>query len=161
MSTEALPPQLARPSRVPSFQNPIPEPVVEGWKAQVAVESYAATSLAKAMCHAILASLDHELRSNPTYDAIDPSCVESSILGLANDIQAILGDALTTATTMFPHNPPATPNKGTLPRHLWPESVRHYVSIIRRRAKAVRRLVKQETNTLTCAKVESFTADLS
>jgi hypothetical protein len=113
------------------------------------------------MGHAILASLDHEHRSNPTDDAIDPSSVESSILGLANDIQAILGDALAAATTMFPHKPPATPSKGTLPRHLRLKSVRHDVSIIRRRVKAVRHLVKHETNTLTCAKAESLTADLS
>jgi len=50
-------------------------------------------------------------------------CITSSIVGLANDIQAILGDALTTATTMFPHKPPAKSGMGTNPRHLWPKSV--------------------------------------
>jgi len=46
---------------------------------------------------------------------------------------------------MFPHTTLATPSKDTLPRHLWPKSVRHDVSNLRRRAKAIRRLVKYET----------------
>ncbi len=71
--------------------------------------------------------------------------MESSILGLANDIQAILRDALAEATTMFPQKKPTTPSKGTLPRHLWPKSNRHDVSNIRRRGKAIRRLIKHET----------------
>jgi len=36
---------------------------------------------------------------------------------------------------------------GTLPRHLWPKSIRHDVPNIRRRAKTIRRLVKYETQT--------------
>ena len=113
----------------------------------VTVDSYAATSLAKAMGHSLLGSFGHGPGSIPTSDAMDPHCITSSIVGLANDIQAILGGALATATTMFPHKLPATPGKGTLPRHLWPESVRHDVSNIRRRAKAIRRLIKHETKT--------------
>ena len=127
----------------------------------MAVESYAATSLAKVMGHSILDSLGHEPRSSPTYDAIDSRCVASSILGLANDIQTILGDALAEATTMFPYKPPATLDKGTLLRHLWPKSVRHDVSSIQRRAKAVRRLVKHETKTPVCTQDESLAADPS
>ena len=84
------------------------------------------------MGHSILASLGHEPGSSPTNDALDSHCVASVILGLANDIQAILGDALATAAPMFPHKPSATLGKGTLPRHLWPKSVCHDLSNIRR-----------------------------
>jgi hypothetical protein len=108
------------------------------------VVSHAATSLAKAMRRSLLASLDHGSGSIPTNDAIDPHCVASSIVGLANDIQAILGDALATAADMFPHKPPAKPNRGTIPRHLWPKSVTYDVSNIPRRNKSIRRLLDQE-----------------
>ncbi len=118
MTTEELPPQPAKPHRVPLFQYPIPEPILQGWKAKVTVDSYAATSLSMAMGHSLLASLSHGPGNIPASDAIDSQCVASTIVGLANDIQAILGDALTSATTMFPHTPPAKPGKGTLPRHL-------------------------------------------
>ena len=55
---------------------------------------------------------------------------------------------------MFPHKRPATPIKGTLPRHICPKSVRHDVSDIRRRAKAIRRLIKHETKPPTGAQEE-------
>jgi hypothetical protein len=118
MTTEALPPPTARPHRVPLFQYPIPEPILHGWKAKVTVDSYAATSLAKAMGHSLLASLGHGPGNIPTGGTLDTQCIASAVVGLANDIQAILGDALTTATAMFPHKPPAKPGKGTLPWHL-------------------------------------------
>ena len=57
------------------------------------VDSHAATSLAKAMGHSLLASLGQGHDHIPTSDAIDSQCVASTIVGLANDIQAILGDA--------------------------------------------------------------------
>ena len=75
----------------------------------MAVDSHAATSLAKAMGHSLLASLAHCPEGRPTGDAMDPQCIKSSILGLANDIQDILGVALAEATTMFPHKTHATP----------------------------------------------------
>jgi hypothetical protein len=76
----------------------------------VPMNSYAATSLAKAMGHSLLASLAHGPENIPTGDTIDTHCIASSIVGLASDIQTILGDALTTATAMFPHKPPAHPS---------------------------------------------------
>jgi len=115
----------------------------------VAVDSYATIPLAKAMGHSILDSLAHYPEDSPTRDTLDPQFVSTSILGLANDIQVILGDALVEATTMFPHKPPATPSRGTLPRHLWPTSVLHDVSYVQRRAKAIRRLIKHEAITLS------------
>ena len=72
MPTEALLSPLARPPRVPLFRYPISKPILEGWKAKVAVDSFAATSLAKDMGHAILASLGQEPRSSPIDDTIDP-----------------------------------------------------------------------------------------
>ena len=161
MITEALPPPLARPPRVPFFQYPIPNPILQGWKAKVTVDSYVVTSLAKAMGHSILASLGHDLKRSLASDVIDPHCVESAIVGLANDIQAILGDALAEATTMFPQKPLATPGKGTLPRQLWPKSVRHDVSNIRRRAKAIRRLIKHKTRIPKYTLEELPSVDLS
>ncbi len=58
---------------------------------------------------------------------------------MAEDLQVILGEVMTTATIMFPHKP--TPNKGILPQHLWPKSVRHDIFNIWRRAKAIRHLI--------------------
>jgi hypothetical protein len=84
----------------------------------VAVDSYATTSLAKAMGHTILDSLAHYPESSPLGNALDHQFVSTSIIGLANGIQAILNDALVEDTTMFPHKPPATPNRGNLPRHI-------------------------------------------
>jgi hypothetical protein len=82
MTTEALPPPLARPPRVLLFQYPIIEPILQGWKAKVTVDSYAATSISKAMGHSLLASLGHGPWSILTDDTIDPHCVASSIVGL-------------------------------------------------------------------------------
>ncbi len=69
------------------------------------MDSYAATSLAKAMGHSLLASLSHGPGVIPASDTISasikPQCIASTIVGLANDIEAILDDTLTTATTMF------------------------------------------------------------
>jgi hypothetical protein len=72
---------------------------------------------------------------------------KTHILELANTLQDILGGAMDTATAMFPHKAAPPPSKGTLPRHLWPNSVRHDVAKIRRRAKAIRRLIRIETHT--------------
>ena len=101
------------------------------------VDSHAATSLAKAMGQSLLASIGQGPENIFTCDTIDTQCIASSKDGLANGIQANLGDALTTATTMFPHKPPAKPGMGTIPRHIWPKSVKHDVSNIRRWAKSI------------------------
>ena len=111
----------------------------------MAVNIYAATSLAKVMGHSLLAYLTHRPGGRPTGDALDSHRMESSIHGLGNDIQTILRDALAEATTMFPHKTPATPSQGKLPRHLWPKTVRHDISNLRRRAKVIHHLIKYET----------------
>ena len=46
---------------------------------------------------------------------------------------------------MFPLKTHTPPSKGSLPRHLWPKQVRQDISSIRRRAKALRRLLGSET----------------
>ena len=111
----------------------------------MAVDSYAAASLAKAMAHSILDSSHTTLRTAPHGSSLDPKFVSASILGLTNDIQARIKDAMVEATTIFPHKPPATSSKDALPRHLWPKSVRHDIANIRRRAKVIRRFIKHET----------------
>ena len=72
LTTEALTPRLARHPRVPLFRYPIPNPTLEGWKSKVAVDSYAATSLSKAMGHSILDSLAHYPEGTPIRDSLDP-----------------------------------------------------------------------------------------
>ncbi len=62
---------------------------------------------------------------------------------------------------MFPHKPPGKPGTGTLPWHLWPKSVRHDVSHIRRRAKAIRRLITYKNKAQKCTPPEALTRDLS
>ena len=123
------------------------------------MDSYAATFLGKAMIHSLLASLGHGAGNIPTGDTFDTQCTTSAVFGLANDIQTILGDAPTTATTIFPHKPPATPGKGTIPRHLWPNSMRHDISHIRRRAKSIRRLINHETKAQRCTPPVELSTD--
>ncbi len=60
---------------------------------------------------------------------------------------------------MFPLKAPTHPCKGTLPRHLWPKPVRQDISCIRRRAKALRRLLKHETQQADLAQGEPPPAD--
>ena len=106
------------------------------------------------MGHSLLASLTRQPEGRFTCDAPDPEWVEAAMLGLVNDIQAILGEALAAATTMFTHRTPATHSIGTLPRHLWPKSVRPDVSNIRRRDKAIRRLIKHVATKQEYSQVE-------
>jgi len=139
-----LPSAMARPPRVPLFRYPIPEHALDGWKSKVAVESYGAIALAKAMSQSLMASLTHSPGGRSTNQARDSHPLNPDILGLAYDIQAILGEALAEATIMFPLKTPTAPSKGTLPRHLWPRTFRQDISNLRRRAKAIRRLIKHE-----------------
>ena len=81
--------------------------------------------------------------------------MEAAILSIAFDLQTILGEAMTTAKAIFPHKP-AAPKKGTLPKHLWPKSVRHDVDKIRRRVKTLRRLAS-----LAARNPEDITSDTS
>ena len=123
------------------FQYPIIEHTLEEWKSKVAVDTYTATILARATTLSLKDSIEF-----PT-GAISSQNTTSHILELANTLQDILGEAMDLTTTMFPHKvAPPPPSRGTLPRHLWPNSVRHDVSEIRIRAKAVRRLVRIEAN---------------
>jgi hypothetical protein len=127
----------------------------------VTVDSYATTSLAKVLGHSLLVSLGSGPGNISKGAPIDTQCIASMVVGIANDIQAILGDALTTATTMFPHKPPAKPGKGTIPRHLWPKSVKHDVSHIRRRAKSITRLINHETKAQRCTPPAELSTDPS
>jgi hypothetical protein len=114
------------------------------------------------MARSLLDSLTHSLEDSPLGDSLDPQLVASScILGLANDIQAIFGDAMEAATTMFPHKPSVAPARGTLPRLLWPKTVRHDICNIRRRAKAILRLIRHEARSPEDAQVDPSPLDPS
>jgi hypothetical protein len=97
LTTAALTPPLAKPFRVSRFRYHILEPTLGGWKAKVAGDSYAATDLATVMAHSLLDSLAHYHWSNPSRDSSDPQLVSTTIIGLANAIQTILGDAMVEA----------------------------------------------------------------
>ena len=136
-----LPPPIARPPRVPTFRYPIPEHSLDAWKSKIAIDSHGAIALAVATGHALLASLPPHTSGSQSDPRLDTQIPGLDILDLANDIQTILGDALTEATKIFPLKTAKSTKKGTLPRHLWPKKVRQDISCIRRRAKAIRRLL--------------------
>ncbi len=98
------------------------------------------------MGQSLLASLPQHSRGPPIDLGSDSHLVGPDILGLANDIQNILGDALSEAKKMSTLKTPTPLSKGTLLRHLWPKQVRQDISCIRRRAKAIRRLLRSETH---------------
>ena len=107
------------------------------------------TSLVMAMYRFLLDSLSHPSGDHLLATSQDPTqATTAPIIGLANDIQAILGEAKETATTMFPHKSTSAPARVTLPRHLWLKSLRNHIFNIRRRAKASRRLIKVEAMSL-------------
>ena len=136
-----FPPPSPRPPRVPTFRYPIPEHSLDAWKSKVAIDSHGAIALAVATGHALLASLPPHTSGSQSDPRSDTQIPGLDILDLANDIQTILGDALTEATKIFPLKTAKSTKKGTLPRHLWPKHVRQDISCIRRRAKAIRRLL--------------------
>jgi len=124
-------------------QHPIPEDTLEEWKSEVAVGSYTPTLLATAIDRSLQDSLSLptgedllERSREPLLDTI------ASILDLADDLQAILGEKIDTATAMFSHQPSPPSTRSTLPRHLWLKSDRHDISNIRQRANAIRCLIR-------------------
>jgi hypothetical protein len=130
------------------FQYPIPEHTLEECKSKVTVDSYTAIMFARATALSLKDSLEFptgaislEVNKETSQDT------KTHILELANTLQDILGEAMDTVTTMFPHKAAPPPSRGTLPRYLWPNSLRHDVAEIRRRAKAVHRLVRIEAKT--------------
>jgi hypothetical protein len=118
-----FPPPSPRPPRVPTFRYPIPEHSLDAWKSKVAIDSHGAIALAVATGHALLASLPPHTSGSQSDPRSDTQIPGLDILGLANDIQTILGDALTEATKIFPLKTAKFTKKGTLPRHLWPKKV--------------------------------------
>jgi hypothetical protein len=128
------------------FQYPIPEHTLEEWKSKVTLDSYIAIMLARYAALSLKNSLEFSTGPiSPEGNGEVSQDTKTHILELANNLQDILGGAMDTAKAMFPHKAAPPPSKGTLSRHLWPSSVRHDVAEIRRRAKAVRRLIRIET----------------
>ena len=130
---------LTRKRRVHTFKSSVPEQDMETWRSKVAVDSATATALASAMARTLLDSLSRDNNQGQHDTSLIPQGVEATILSIASDLETILGEAMTTATTKFPQKPVA-PKKGTLPQHLWPKSVRRDVDKIRRWVKTHRRL---------------------
>jgi len=76
----------------------------------VAVDSYASTSLGKSMARYLLDSLSHLARAHLLEETREPSHdTMASILGLANDLQTILGEAIDKTTAMSPHKLSSAP----------------------------------------------------
>jgi hypothetical protein len=127
------------------FQYPIPDHTLEAWKSKVTIDSYTAIMLAKATALSLRDSLEFPSGTISPEGVREVSQdTKTHIIELANTLQDILGEAMDTASAMFPHKKSPSPTRGTLPRHLWPNSVRHDVTEIRRRAKAIRRLLRLE-----------------
>ncbi len=129
------------------FHYPVPEHTLDEWKSKIAVDSYTPTMLARATALSLMNSLEFPTgHISPKGNRETSHDTKIHILELAYTLQDILVEAMATATNMFPHKVAPPPTGGTLPRHLWPSSVRHDVSKIRRLAKAVRRLGRIESN---------------
>ena len=94
------------------FQYPIPEHTLAEWKANISVDSYMPTMFARATALSLKDSID-----SPTGHISPEGNLETSedtnihILELANTLQDILGEAMATATTLFPHKV-APPHQG-------------------------------------------------
>ncbi len=87
---------------------------MEEWKSKVTVDSYNAIMLARATALSLKDSLEFptgaislEGNRETSYDA------KTRILELANTIQDILGEAMDTATAMFPYKAALPPSGGT------------------------------------------------
>ncbi len=101
------------------FQYPIPEHTLEDWKSKVTVDSYTAIMLARATTLSLKDSFEFPTGAISPEGNREPSRdTKTHILELANTLQDILGEAMDTATTMFPHKAVPPPSRGTLPRHL-------------------------------------------
>ena len=125
--------------RVYTFRFPDPEQDMETWRSKVAVVSATATALASVMARMLLDSLSTDDNQEQKDTPPSPHGKEAAILSVASNLQIILGEAMTTATTIFPQKP-AAPKKGPLPQNLWLKLVRQDVDKIRQRVKTLRRL---------------------
>ena len=115
----------------------------------MAVDSYTSTLLAKAMALSLIDSLSLPSGYHPLEGYKEPSQeTMASILRLAKDLQAILGEAMDTTTAIFPHRISSAPARSTLPHHLWLKSARYDISNIRHRAKAIRLEVRPVADSL-------------
>ena len=77
---------------------------METWRSKVAVDSVAATALASAMARTLLDLLSIDNNQGQHDTSLTPQGVEADILSMASDLQTILGEAMTTAATIFHKN---------------------------------------------------------
>jgi len=85
----------------------------------VVVDSATATALASAMARTLLDFLSVDNNQGQQDTSTTSQGVEAAILSIASDLKGILGEAMTSATAIFPQKP-AAPKNGILPQHLWP-----------------------------------------
>ena len=86
------------------FQYPIPEHTLEECKSKVAVNSYTATILTRDTTLSLMDSIEFPNETiSPEGNRETSQDSKTHILELANTLQDILGDAMNTATIMFPH----------------------------------------------------------
>jgi hypothetical protein len=86
------------------FKYPIPEHTLEEWKSKVAVDSHTATMLARATALSLMDSIEFPTGLiSPEGNRETSQDTKTHILELANTLQDILGEAMATTTTMFPH----------------------------------------------------------
>ena len=95
------------------FQYPIQEHTLDEWKSKVAVDSHTATTLAKATALSLMTLIEFPTGPiSPEGTRETSQDTKTHILELANTLQDILGEAMDTATTMFPYKvaPPPPPS---------------------------------------------------
>jgi hypothetical protein len=83
----------------------------------VTVDPYTTISLSTAMACTLLDSLSTDEVIGRTNSPLKSQAVETAVLSLATDPQVILGEAMDTATTIFPQRL-APPKRGTILHHL-------------------------------------------
>ncbi len=83
---------------------PIQEHTLTEWKAKIAVDSYIPTRFARATALSLKESIDLPTGHISTVGNRETSHdTKTHILELANTLHDILGEAMATATAMFPH----------------------------------------------------------
>ena len=86
------------------FQYPIPEHTLAEWQTKVAVDSHTATMLARATALSLMDSIEFPTMPISLEGNRETSQdTKTHILELVNTLQDILGEAMATATIMFPH----------------------------------------------------------
>jgi hypothetical protein len=96
---------------------PVPEHALDTWRSKVAVASALTVALSTAMTRSLLDNMSCDFNQRRGHLFPNAHEAKSAIFSIANDLQAIMGEAMKTAIAIFPYKPIAR-RKGTLPHHL-------------------------------------------